>query len=94
VHNDASVAALPNVLRERGTRVPEDLSVLSVYSKEFANWFSLPYTSIDSAPEVIGRLAVNVLARRIQRESSPPPFEATLIQPRVIDRGSTRQPVR
>ncbi len=48
VHNDASVAVLPAVLHSRGVRVPDDLSVVSLYSKDFARSFSLPYTAVES----------------------------------------------
>ena len=37
VHNDATIAALPSVLHARGVRVPDDLSVVSLYSETSAN---------------------------------------------------------
>jgi hypothetical protein len=56
MHNDASVAVLPAVLHSRGVRVPDDLSVVSLYSKDFARSFSLPDTAVESSPDKLGRL--------------------------------------
>ena len=35
VHNDAVIAALPSVLYSRGLRVPDDLSVVGMFSEDF-----------------------------------------------------------
>lgn len=90
VHNDATIAALPSILRDRGVRVPDDLSVVSLYSRDFGEEFSLPYTAVESAADELGRRAV---ARLIQRISDPvqagPPI-LQFVAPVLRDRGSTR----
>lgn len=91
VHNDASVAALPHVLHQRGVRVPDDLSVVSLYSQDFARWFSLPYTSVDSSPSMLGQLAVEQLARRIQAPDHAGPHGTRLLSAELVDRASTRR---
>jgi len=91
MHNDASVAALPHVLHQRGVRVPDDLSVVSLYSRDFARWFSLPYTAIESSPGILGTVAVKQLAQRITGEDAAGPHGTRLITANIVDRGSTRQ---
>jgi DNA-binding LacI/PurR family transcriptional regulator len=90
VHNDASVAVLPAVLHSRGVKVPDDLSVVSLYSKDFARSFSLPYTAVESSPDKLGRLAVERLTRRIQNPGTTDPSEVRFIAAELVDRGSTR----
>ncbi|MDR6689119.1 DNA-binding LacI/PurR family transcriptional regulator [Microbacterium sp. 1154] len=88
VHNDASIAALPGVLRERGTVVPRDLSVVSLYSRDFGRTFLLPYTAVETSPDGLGREAVQHLVRRIA-EPDYAPSVVGLIEPKLSDRGST-----
>ncbi|WP_295839671.1 LacI family DNA-binding transcriptional regulator [uncultured Microbacterium sp.] len=88
VHNDASIAALPGVLRERGTMVPRDLSVVSLYSRDFGRTFHLPYTAVETSPDGLGREAVQHLVRRIADPDYAPPVVG-LIAPELTDRGST-----
>jgi DNA-binding LacI/PurR family transcriptional regulator len=88
VHNDATVAALPEVLRDRSVRVPIDLSVVGIYSNEFARTFHLPYTAIESSPDALGRCAVETIVERILSADSSA-SAVTLIAPQLIERGST-----
>jgi DNA-binding LacI/PurR family transcriptional regulator len=90
VHNDATVAALPSLLHRRGVEVPTDLSVVSLYSKDFARSFSLPYTAVESSPDKLGRLAVEQLGRRIQDPEGAGPPVVRFIAAELVDRGSTR----
>src|SRR6478736_4665308 len=89
VHNDATIAALPSILRERGVNVPGDLSVVSLYSRDFGEEFSLPYTAVESAAEELGRQAVSRLISRISQplETGPPLLQ--FVTPVLRDRGST-----
>lgn len=90
VHNDATIAALPLVLVERGVRVPDDLSVVSLYSNKFGGLFSLPYTAVETSPDGLGALAVQQLVRRITRPDLAGAPIARLVAPQFQDRGSTR----
>jgi DNA-binding LacI/PurR family transcriptional regulator len=90
LNNEAAAAALPFVLHERGLRTPDDLSVLGRYSGEFARTFSLTYSSIESAPDRLGRMAVRHLVRRIESPvDRRAPYIVRLISPELVDRGST-----
>lgn len=88
VHNDASIAALPSVLQARGVRVPEDLSVVSLYSRDFGRSFLLPYTAVETSPDTVGREAVQHLVRRINDPGFAPPV-VKFVEPELTTRGST-----
>lgn len=89
VHNDASIAALPAVLNERGVRVPHDLSVVSLYSQDFGRTFSLPYTAVETSPDKLGRQTVQQLVRRIATPELAGPPVVRFIAPELTNRGST-----
>jgi DNA-binding LacI/PurR family transcriptional regulator len=93
LNNEAAAAALPTVLHERGLVAPQDLSVIGRYSDEFARTFSLPYSSIESAPDRLGRMAVRQLVRRIEGDAGPAePHVVRFVSPELVDRGSTGSP--
>lgn len=95
LNNEAAAVALPSVLAARGLRVPRDLSVIGRYSDEFARMFALPFSSIESAPDRLGRLAVRQLVRRIAAPARPEdPFVVELLPPEFVDRGSTGHAAR
>jgi DNA-binding LacI/PurR family transcriptional regulator len=87
VHNDGAVAMLPTVLHEAGLEVPRDLSVVSLHSSELADFFALPYTSVESQPELVAQSAVRLLTQRMSGQ-----IETTtshmLVPPQLTDRGS------
>lgn len=93
LNNEAAAAALPSVLHTRGRSAPADLSVVGRYSDEFARTFSLPYSSVESAPDLLGRRAVHQLVHRIEHppaQGEPPVLR--LVPPELVDRGSTAPP--
>lgn len=93
LNNEAAAAALPSVLTARGLSVPRDLSVIGRYSAEFARMFSLPFSSIESAPDRLGGLAVRQLVRRVATPAlRAEPHVVELIAPELADRGSTGHP--
>ncbi len=88
VHNDASIVALPSVLEDRGVKVPDDLSVVSLYSRNFGRSFRLPYTAVETSPDQLGQEAVQHLIRRIADPDNTPPV-VRFVPPEITDRGST-----
>ncbi|MDO9378720.1 MAG: LacI family DNA-binding transcriptional regulator [Nocardioidaceae bacterium] len=92
LNNEAAAAALPGVLGGRGLRVPEDLSVVGRYSRELAETFALPFSAVESAPDVLGRMAVEQLVRRIERRGPDEPHTVRLVAPTLVDRGSIGPP--
>lgn len=89
VHNDAAIAALPSVLHREGLEVPRDLAVAGVFSEDFGRLFSLPYTAIETSPATLGAHAVRALVGRMNGPLDGPQARLELVQPHVIDRGST-----
>ncbi len=92
LNNEAAAAALPTVLQSRGLGAPDDISVIGRYSDDFARTFSLPYSSIDSAADELGRRAVERLVARIEGAAAARTVE--LIAPVLVDRGSLAAPPR
>ena len=93
LNNEAAAAALPSVLHTRGRSVPGDLSVIGRYSDEFARTFSLPYSSVESAPDLLGRRAVRQLLHRIENpRTRDEPYVLRLLPAELVDRGSTAPP--
>jgi DNA-binding LacI/PurR family transcriptional regulator len=90
VHNDATIAALPSYLHEHGLSAPEDLSVVGVFSHEFGQSFSLPFTAVETSPDRLGQEAVRQLIRRISGDPDVGAPVVRFIEPAVVDRGSTR----
>jgi DNA-binding LacI/PurR family transcriptional regulator len=90
IHNDAMVAGLPPVLNARNVKVPDDLSVVGIYSEDFGRLFSLPYTAIETSPDKLGRAAVSALVQRIQDPDGAGAPMVRFIAPELTDRGSTR----
>jgi DNA-binding LacI/PurR family transcriptional regulator len=90
VHNDAVVAALPSVLYSRGIRVPDDLSVVGMFSEDFGRLFSLPYTAVETSPNELGRMATQALVQRMTTSADASPWRVELVAPHITDRGSTR----
>jgi DNA-binding LacI/PurR family transcriptional regulator len=81
------------VLNARGLLVPRDLSVIGRYSDEFARMFSLPFSSIESAPDRLGEQAVRRLVHRIGSPARlAEPYVVELIRPELVDRASTGRP--
>ena len=89
MHNDATIAALPSYLNDRGLHSPDDLSVVGVFSREFGQTFSLPYTAVETSPDRLGQLAVQQLIRRITDPDAAGVPMVRLIEPTLTDRGST-----
>lgn len=90
VHNDAVIAALPSVLYSRGVRVPDDLSVVGMFSEDFGRLFSLPYTAVETSPNKLGRMAVQALVQRMTTPAGAAPWRVELVAPHITNRGSAR----
>ncbi|MFN3948923.1 LacI family DNA-binding transcriptional regulator [Microbacterium sp.] len=92
LNNEAAAAALPSVLAARGLSSPADISVIGRYSDEFARTFSLPFSAIDSAADLLGRRAVEQLVSRLRSAADASPHVVELIAPVIDDRGSIAAP--
>jgi DNA-binding LacI/PurR family transcriptional regulator len=89
VHNDGVLVELPLILQARELAVPADLSVVSIFPEQFGRMFSLPYTAIETSASTVAARAVDLLAQRIG--SSNREFARELIEPIIIDRGTSKK---
>jgi len=88
VHNEVALPAVIATLRERGRRVPDDISLVAVCPEDIALGQPLPLTSVDIPAHVIGRVAVEMAMARVEGEQ---PAETRLLRAVLTDRQSTAQ---
>ncbi|HEY3436204.1 MAG TPA: LacI family DNA-binding transcriptional regulator [Actinotalea sp.] len=89
VHNDAAIAMLPMVMHDLNLAVPDDRSVVSLYSAELGRLYALPYTSVESQPETVSEIAVDLLVRRLA-DTGAPRGTHRLVAPILTPRASVR----
>ena len=75
--------------RERGLRIPGDLSVVGFDDLPFARVFDPPLTTIRIDPEALGSESFDVLAALMAGEPAPPP---RILPVELVERGSTAPP--
>ena len=88
----STATALACVSRLTATFAPAAAStnvVVSADSNSCGRIFSLPYTAVESSPDVLGRLAVEQLVRRIGDPGQAGPTVVRLVAPELVNRGST-----
>ena len=75
--------------RERGLRIPDDLSVVGFDDLPFANVFQPPLTTIRIDPEALGSEAFEALAKLMAGEPAPP---GRILPVELVVRDSTAPP--
>jgi DNA-binding LacI/PurR family transcriptional regulator len=85
VHNEAALGGLLARVRERGLRVPEDLSVVAVSPPDIAAAVPVPVSTIDVPGHRIGRIAVEMVMARLAGDDLA---ETRLVAPAYTDNGS------
>ncbi|WP_409471795.1 LacI family DNA-binding transcriptional regulator [Streptomyces sp. HC307] len=86
VHNEAILEPLIDAFEELGLQVPGDLSVTAICPDELAESLRVPVTSIALPSGEVGARAVELLVKKLGGKAVP---EATLLAPRMTERGST-----
>ena len=85
----ASFGVLP-VLTDSGLRVPDQLSVICAEDETVYEWWNPPVTTVDNRAEVLAqRAAAALLAQLTGAESACPVRPAELVEPVLVERGST-----
>lgn len=87
VNDEAAIGAM-TMAQRMGKRVPEDLSVVGFDDIEMAQNVLPPLTTMHVDKVGMGRIAVQLLADRVQFPGSETIM--TLLQPRLIERASVR----
>ncbi|MDF3144820.1 MULTISPECIES: LacI family DNA-binding transcriptional regulator [unclassified Streptomyces] len=86
VHNEAILEPLIDAFEQLGLRVPGDLSVTAICPDELAESLRVPVTSIALPAAEVGARAVELLVKKLDGKGVS---EATLLAPRMTERGST-----
>lgn len=87
--NDTMAMGAVGALRDRGPRVPDDVSVMGYDNSPLAHSRLLDLTTIDDRSEAVGRDAAIALLTRLDHPSTP--AGTTLLRPCVVERSSTRR---
>ncbi|MFE3450610.1 substrate-binding domain-containing protein [Nonomuraea sp. NPDC059194] len=87
VHNDEDALLLVQHLRLAGVRIPHDVSIVA-YDDEVAALSDPPLTAVAPPKAAVGRHAVDLLVRRIERGSAEPGQHVALL-PELRVREST-----
>jgi DNA-binding LacI/PurR family transcriptional regulator len=85
VHNEAALAALLDILRAAGRKVPQDVSVVAVCPPDVALGLPIPLTSLDIPAHAIGTLAVEMAMDLLDGRRGP---ETRLLAPHLTERAS------
>ncbi|WP_434617735.1 LacI family DNA-binding transcriptional regulator [Arthrobacter sp. A5] len=86
VFGDREATLLESAARRAGLRVPEDLALVS-YDDELADLAEVPLTAIAPPKHRVGRLAAEVLLRRLT-EGAECPLHQIRLRPRIVIRES------
>jgi LacI family transcriptional regulator len=76
--------------QEKGVAVPQDIAVFGFDNVEYAEYASIPLSSVDYPSEHLARQAVTRLMTLIERRDEMPPPELVSIQAELVLRESTR----
>jgi LacI family transcriptional regulator len=87
--NDQQALAVMTALKDRGIRVPEDISIVGNDDIYYASTYPVPLTTIRAPQEEIGRTAAEILIRNIE-SSSVLAVERVVLETDFIIRKSTR----
>ena len=87
--NDPMAVALLSFARERGVKVPQELSISGFADLPESSLVSPSLTTVHQDPKVIGRRAAQVLLKRIAERGKNEAFEMIQITPSLVVREST-----
>jgi LacI family transcriptional regulator len=86
--NDEMALGAMYAIRERGLRVPEDISLVGFDDLPTARYFATPLTTIRQNWELMGRLAIEHMVSCIEQPDTP--VYQRVLTPELIVRQSTR----
>lgn len=90
IASDYMVLGLEKALRERGRRVPEDVSVVGFDNIPISEQYSPPLTTVDQHIAEKGKLCIDVLMNLINRGEQPEERSID-VPPTLLLRGSTKE---
>lgn len=91
--NDVVARGALKVLRERGVKCPEEMSIVGFDDLDFARYLEPPLTTIRQPIQKMGEGAVDLLLERINSGARRnPPYKNIQLTPELIIRSSTAAP--
>ncbi len=90
-YNDLVAIGVLRALRERGLRVPEDVSVVGFDDIDMASYLSVPLTTVRMPRREIGRRSTEMLIRAIEAAGAATP-ETVFLETELVVRASTAAP--
>lgn len=87
--NDIMAFGAMKALKERGVRIPEDVSIIGFDNLPSAALSDPPLTSVDVSKVQIGRMAVRTLFSKMTSKT-PPPALKILVSGQLVERASVR----
>ena len=90
-YNDIWAVRLIRVARSLQLRVPEDLSIIGFDDSTVARNHDIPITTINAEPNQLGKVAVDMLIKKIENTVERPKY-TFMVQPRLVVRKSTARP--
>jgi LacI family transcriptional regulator len=91
-HNDTVAIGAVHGLRERGLRVPEDVSVVGFDDTEICPYLPVPLTSVALPKQELGQQAAAMLLAAIERHDDRVAQEQVSLPARLVVRASTGPP--
>ena len=76
--NDVTAAGVIRALRAAGMSVPADVAVAGINNSLLARSIDPPLTSVDTFPQVVGRMAVRLLQDRLDGTTTMPPLHISV----------------
>jgi len=84
---EQSVIGVIKAAQARGTRIPDELSVIGIVGESMAEVATPPLTTISFPAEEMGEVAARILLERIDHEQAVP--QQVYVEPTITLRGST-----
>lgn len=84
---EQSVIGIIKAAQSRGTRIPDELSVIGIVGDSMAEVATPPLTTISFPAEEMGEVAARILLERIDHRLAAP--QQAYVQPSITIRGST-----
>ena len=89
-YNDPVAAGALKAALEAGLRVPDDIAVVGAGNVHYSDLLRVPLSTVDQNSTAIGETSADLLLEIIRAEVPPKP-RSILIEPKVIERESSRK---
>ncbi len=89
-YNDPIAIGVIDAVLESGLRVPQDIAVIGCGNLHFDKSLRVPLSSIDQQSVAIGERTGKLVMSLIEAKTPPPP-KCILLEPKVVERDSTRR---